>query len=79
MPTILVIEGFRFYFYSNEGTEPAHVHVEKGDGTAKYWLQPVELVNSDGFTRAELRRAREIVEQNAADFIERWNEHFGRR
>lgn len=79
MPTILVIEGFRFYFYSNEGTEPAHVHVEKGDGIAKYWLQPVELVNSHGFTRTELRRAREIVEQNVAVFTERWNEYFGRR
>ena len=54
MPTILVVEGFRFYFFSNEGTEPAHVHVEKGDGTAKFWLQPVELVHSDGF---DTRRA----------------------
>jgi hypothetical protein len=41
MPTLLNIEGFRFYFFSNEGTEPAHVHVEKGDGTAKFWLNPV--------------------------------------
>lgn len=29
MPTILRLLGFRFFFYSNEGTEPAHVHVEK--------------------------------------------------
>lgn len=79
MPTLLTIEGFRFFFYSNEGTEPAHVHVEKGDGIAKFWLDPVALVFSEGLTRGELRRAREIVADNAADFLERWNEYFGRR
>jgi hypothetical protein len=79
MPTLLNIEGFRFYFFSNEGTEPAHVHVEKGDGIAKFWLNPVSLVSSEGLTRAELRRSREIVEEHAAAFVERWNEYFGRR
>ena len=35
MPTLLRVEGFRFFFYSNERQEPPHVHVEKGDGEAK--------------------------------------------
>ena len=36
MPTILRLEGYRFFFYSNEGSprEPPHVHVERGDGDA---------------------------------------------
>jgi hypothetical protein len=38
MPTLLRVEGFRFFFYSNERQEPAHVHVEKGAGEAKLWL-----------------------------------------
>jgi hypothetical protein len=38
MPTILVFEGFRFFFFSNEGFEPPHIHVEKAEGHAKYWL-----------------------------------------
>lgn len=31
MPVILRINGFRFFFYSNEGNplEPAHIHVMK--------------------------------------------------
>jgi len=40
MPTILRKDGFRFYFYSNENDEPAHIHVEKGDAEGKIWLVP---------------------------------------
>jgi hypothetical protein len=76
MPTLLRIEGFRFFFYSNERQEPAHVHVEKGNGEAKLWLQPVELVYSSGLTPAELRRVRELTFEHQASSVERWNEHF---
>ena len=40
MPTILYVQGWRFHFYSNEGNEPMHVHVVKGDAECKYWLHP---------------------------------------
>ena len=42
MPTILRSGSFRFFFYSNEALprEPAHVHVERGDMEAKFWLRP---------------------------------------
>jgi hypothetical protein len=43
MPTILFLNGFRFFFFSQEGSEPPHIHVEHGDKVAKYWLNPVEL------------------------------------
>jgi hypothetical protein len=35
MPTILLINGYRFFFYAGDGNEPPHVHVERGDGIAK--------------------------------------------
>lgn len=38
MPTILFVLGWRFFFYSNEGNEPIHIHCQKGDKEAKYWL-----------------------------------------
>ncbi|MFL6934518.1 MAG: DUF4160 domain-containing protein [Xanthobacteraceae bacterium] len=41
MPTVLRVSGFRFFFYSLEGSEPAHVHIEHGDSIAKFWLNPV--------------------------------------
>lgn len=78
MPTLLRVEGFRFYFFSLEKNEPPHVHVRKGGGKAKFWLSPVELVKSRGFTRAELRRAHELTQEHARYFLARWNEHFPR-
>jgi hypothetical protein len=43
MPTILRLKGFRFFFYSLDRGEPAHVHVEHGDKVAKFWLQAVRF------------------------------------
>jgi hypothetical protein len=43
MPTILFIFGRRLFFYSNEGSEPIHVHAEKGDMECKYWLLTEEV------------------------------------
>lgn len=40
MPTFLLINGFRFFFYSDEGDEPCHIHVKKGSGRGKVWLDP---------------------------------------
>ena len=31
MPTILLVMGWRFFFFANEGHEPMHIHVEKGE------------------------------------------------
>jgi len=78
IPTLLRVEGFRFFFFSNEGHEPPHVHVGKGDGLAKLWLAPVELAYASGLTPADLRRVRELTREHAANFVERWYEVFGR-
>jgi hypothetical protein len=76
VPTLLVAEGFRFFFYSNEGFELPHVHVEYGEGTAKFWLQPVELVEVYDIKRQALRQARLLVEQHHVAFLEKWHEYF---
>jgi uncharacterized protein DUF4160 len=78
MPTVLVAHGFRFFFFSNEGREPPHVHVEKGDGVAKVWLFPARLAYSDRFSPSDARRIRELVTEHETEFLERWNEHFSR-
>ncbi len=43
MPTIFIVLGFRFMYYSNEHS-PIHVHVTKGDAIAKFTISPVMLV-----------------------------------
>jgi hypothetical protein len=77
VPTVLEAEGYRFFFYSNEGTELPHVHVEHGDGAAKFWLNPVELVWSKKMKSQEQRRARELAEEHAATLLEAWNARQG--
>lgn len=77
MPTILRILGYRFFFFSREGNEPPHVHVEKGDCAAKFWLDPVRLAESYGFKGSELSRVNMLVNENRIVFLEKWNEFFG--
>ena len=43
MPTVLVVQGWRFFFYANEGNEPMHVHAVKGDAECKYWLDAIRF------------------------------------
>ena len=76
MPTVLRISGFRFFFYSLEGSEPVHIHVEHGDNVAKFWLEPVSLAESHGFRAHEINRLRALVIEHRVTFKEAWNAHF---
>ena len=78
LPTILKYRGFRFFFFSNEGIEPPHVHVEKAGKYAKFWLDPIILDRSRGFTPLEIRRLRGIIEERAAEFRRKWDDFFTR-
>jgi hypothetical protein len=78
MPTILRSGALRFFFYSLENAEPPHVHIESGDATAKYWLEPVELARSRGFRASELTRLRATIIEHRSEFLEAWHAHFGK-
>ena len=76
MPTVLRVKGFRFFFFSNEGAEPPHIHVEYAENYAKFWLEPVELQRSIGFNAAEISELGKIVKDNKKILKERWYEFF---
>ena len=42
MPTVLFLFGWRFFFYSNEGNEPIHIHCQKAEKECKFWIYPDE-------------------------------------
>jgi hypothetical protein len=65
MPTALRSGPYRFYFYSHENDEPPHIHVDRDDSSAKFWLQPVALARNLGFAPVELRRERLVSENQA--------------
>ena len=76
MPTVLRSGPYRFYFYSHEPDEPPHVHIDRDDSSAKFWLQPVSLARNRGFSARELRQLQGLVEQHQAELMEAWNEYF---
>lgn len=79
MPSLITEDGFRFFFYSADYKEPMHVHVEYGDGEAKFWLKPIQLASSYKFRSQELRKARLLVEKHQKMFEEKWNEYFSQK
>ncbi len=77
MPTVLRWNGYRFYFFSNERGEPAHVHIDKAGRSAKYWLVPVGLAINHGYPERELNVIRLKIEEQQVAFMRAWNEHLG--
>ena len=76
MPTVFFDGPYRFYFYSSDGDEPLHIHVQRDQAVAKFWLDPVRNDYSTGFRPVEIRRIQGIIEAQLEAFIEAWNEHF---
>jgi hypothetical protein len=79
MPVIFRYKGYRFFFFSNEGDprEPMHVHVRKGEATAKLWIDPtVAVAEAYRMDASELRELAKVVEENRNVIERSWNEHF---
>jgi hypothetical protein len=76
VPTVLRVGPYRFFFYAGDRGEPVHVHVERDQEMAKFWLQPVRLAKSRGFASAELNRISRLVEENQERLQEAWNDYF---
>jgi len=67
---------YRFFFYAGDRDEPVHVHVERDNKLAKFWLNPVRLQTSGGFSRTDISRIQNLVEDNKEMLARSWNEFF---
>ena len=76
MPNIFREGPYRFFFYMGDRDEPPHVHVERDNRIAKFWLNPVILQTTGGLRRHEIRRIEGIIEENQGRFMEAWNARF---
>ena len=77
MPTTLFVMGWRFFFYSNEGNEPIHVHCKKGDMECKFWLDSLNFDVAEAYSynmnSSNKREVKKIIFEYF-DFIEaEWN------
>lgn len=77
MPTVLRTGPYRLFFYASDRDEPVHIHVERDDNVAKFWVDPVRLQVSGGFASAELRRIQRIIQEHRQMLTEAWYEYFG--
>ncbi len=76
MPTLLILFGIRFYFFSREH-EPIHIHIEKNGATAKFEIEDeVKLIYNKGLKLQELKLAESILEENRENFMNAWKNHF---
>ena len=76
MPTIFRDGPYRFFFYSGDRDEPIHVHIERDDKIAKVWLDPIRLQSSGGFSRAEISKILNVIENKRDTMMEAWNDFF---
>ncbi|MDA3852024.1 MAG: DUF4160 domain-containing protein [Spirochaetaceae bacterium] len=79
MPKVFEINGYKFFFYSNEGNprERCHIHVRKSGNDAKFWLSPnIAIADSWGFSGKELNEIEKTVLENKDLIEEKWNEYF---
>ena len=77
MPTVLRVGPYRFFFYSADGNEPRHIHVDRDDKEAKFWLDPmVHLAFNHGFSRGELRGVLRIIRARIVHLRRSWDDFF---
>ena len=76
MPTILMLSGWRFFFYANEMHEPIHIHCQKAEAEAKYWLdvESFEVIEDHSYNMspADKRSVRRIIFEHFDYIVAEW-------
>jgi hypothetical protein len=78
LPTVLRDGPYRLFFYSADGVERPHVHVEREQSEAKFWLLPVQFAYNRGFAAVEIRKVEQLVREHEELILRKWHEHFGK-
>lgn len=78
MPTVLRIGNFRFHFYSDERSEPPHIHIATPEGECKFWLEPIRLAGNKGVAPYVIRAIEKLVFENKEFLKEKYHEHLNR-
>jgi len=77
MPTILLVMGWRFFFYSNEKNEPIHIHCRKAERECKYWLDTknfdLQEAYSYSMNNKDKREVKKIVFEYFEFIEQEWN------
>ncbi len=69
MPELFRFFGMRFFFFSNEHL-PIYIHVKNADGTAKFEINPLKMIENNGIKSKDIHLAESIIEENAYNSID---------
>jgi hypothetical protein len=76
VPELLRLGPNRYLFNSREHGPP-HVHViSPGGRKAVFWLSPVSMDRTRGYTPRQIEEIRHVVITHRREFLRRWHEHF---
>ncbi|MEA3330323.1 MAG: DUF4160 domain-containing protein [Campylobacterota bacterium] len=75
MPTILKIDGYRFFFFSDEHN-PEHIHIEKADSYARIEIGSLKVTDSYNLNSKELKKLLRLVEENKNKLQGAWDAYF---
>jgi len=75
VPTVLKIDGFRFFFFSDEHT-PEHIHIEKGDSYIMIEIESLKVTNSYNINGKDTKKLVKLVAEHKDKLKEAWNEYF---
>ena len=83
MPTVLVLFGWRLFFFANENDKPAHIHARKNDMECKFWILSTEFEIEEAFSYnmgpKDTREIRKIIFEHFDYIVLAWDQFSKRK
>jgi len=76
MPTLLRVGAHRFFCYAGDRDAPPHIHIERDEDQAKFWLSPIRLQKNKGFSRTEINHIQKLIQEHQEQLLAGWNDFF---
>ena len=76
MPTLLRVGAYRSFCYAGDRDEPPHIHIERDQDQAKFWLTPIRLQKNKGFSRTEINHIQKLIQEHQEQLLAGWNDFF---
>jgi len=75
LPTVFIINGIKFFFWSNEGNEPIHIHIRKAEFSAKIWIEDYTIAYNYGFSDKDMKYIIELIKEHEEEIKIKWGEY----
>ncbi len=76
MPTVLRIDGYRFFFFSDEHL-PVHIHIEKAESYMRIDLETMRVTDCYQISSKEIKRVLLLTQKHRKELLGAWHEYFG--